>query len=170
MIILGGMDLITPDPGLFIWTVLVFIILWVVLGKFAFKPIAKALRERENSIDDALKAADKARGEMATLQSDHAKLLNEAREERGKMLKQAKETKESIINEAKDQAKSVAAKIIEETKREIDNQKMAAITEVKNQVGTMALEIAEKVLKKELQNKQDQEGYVKGLVEDIRLN
>ena len=170
MVLLGALDLMIPDPGLFIWTVLLFIILWTLLGKFAFKPIAKALKDREQSIDDSLKAAEKAREEMANLQSDHEKLLQEAREERGKILKEAKEVRDTIINEARDKAKTEAAKIMEETRLEINNQKMAALTEVKNEVGQMALDISEKVLRRELQNKSDQEGYVKELVGNLNLN
>jgi len=170
----GGGDseggLLSIDPGLAIWTAIIFIILWVVLGKFAFKPIGQALRNRENSIQDALDQADKARAEMSAMKADHEKLLNEAKEERNNMLREAKETKDNIITEARDTAKVEYQKIVNDAKVEINNQKMAAMIEIKNKTGNMAIDIAQKVLRKELNTKNDQESFVKDLIEEIKLN
>lgn len=164
------MELLTPGLGLFVWVLLVFLIVLFVLSKFAWKPILNALREREENIDEALKSAQKARNEMASLKADNEKLLNEAREERMKILKEAKETKDSIINEAKERAKKDAAKIMEDTKHEIEAQKNAAIAELKNQAAVLALDIAEKIVKKELKGKEEHEQYVEKLVDDFKLN
>ena len=162
--------LLNPSIGLVFWTLIIFLLLVVVLAKFAWRPILNALHERENSIEEALRAADKAKAEMERLQADNEKLLNEAREERNQMLKEAKETRESIVNEAKGKAKAEASKIIEDAKAEINTQKLAAIVEVKNQVGALAIDIAEKVLRKELSNSAEQEKYVSQLVDDVKLN
>lgn len=164
------MELLTPNLGLFIWTLLVFLVVLFILSKYAWKPIVSALREREESIEDALKSAERAREEMAALKSDNEKLLNEAREMRNNILKEAKETKESIISEAKDKAKEDASKIMEDTKREIENQKQAAIAEVKNQAAVLAMDIAEKILRKELDDKASHEKYVERLVDDFKMN
>ena len=171
MIILSAkLWVIEPDPGMLFWTTLLFLTLWFVLGRFAFKPIAKALKDRENSIDDALKSAEKARQEMANLNAKNEELLKQAQEERSKILREAQETKDKIVKDAKGKAKEEAAKIITNAKLEIENQKQAALTEVKNQVGLMALDIAEKVIRKELKGNADQENFVNTLVQDIQLN
>ena len=161
---------IKPDAGLLFWTSLIFILFWLIIGKFAFKPIAEALKTRANDIQDALDQAKKAKDEMATLQAENEKLLQEAREERAAMLKEAKDTKNNIINEAKDKAKSEANKIISDAKMEIENQKKAALAEVKNKVGLMALDIAEQVIKKDLKGNPEQQAFVDQLVTEISNN
>ena len=164
------MQLLTPGFGLIIWTLLAFVIVFFILKKYAWPPIVKGLREREESIANSLATAEIVKAEMAQLQSENEALLAKAREERGQMLKEARETKEKIINEAKEHAKSEANKIINEAQQAIQAQKMAAITDVKNQVGKMVIEVAEKVLRKELENKKAQEEHIKGLVDEIKLN
>jgi F-type H+-transporting ATPase subunit b len=164
------MQLLTPGFGLIIWTLLAFIIVFFILKKYAWPPIVKGLREREESIANSLATAERVKAEMAQLQSENEALLAKAREERGQMLKEARETKEKIINEAKEHAKVEANKIINEAQQAIQAQKMAAITDVKNQVGKMVIEVAEKVLRKELENKKAQEELIKGLVDDVKLN
>jgi len=159
------MDLLTPSFGLLIWTLLVFI-----LKKFAWPAIVKGLKDREHSIADALATAEKVRAEMAQMKSEHEALLAQAREERAMMLKEARETKEKIINESKDQAKIAASKIITEAQAAIETQKMAALTDVKNQVGKMVIEVSEKILRRELGNKEAQEAHIKDLVEEVKLN
>lgn len=162
--------LVLPDPGLLIWSTLAFLILLFVLGKFAWKPIMKAIGEREKGINDAIASAEKIKAEMAQLQSDNEKLLAQAREERTQILNEAKAIKDKMISEAKEKAKAEAAKIMAETQQAIENQKMAAVVDLKNQVGNLVIEVSEKVLRRELSNKAQQETYIKELANDIKLN
>ena len=164
------MNLLTPEFGLLIWTLLAFGIVFFVLGKYAWPAIVKGLKQREQGIADSLATAEKVRAEMAQLKSENEELLAKAREERGLLLKEARETKERIINEAKEQAKIEANKIITEAHAAITIQKMAALTDVKNQVGKLVIEVSEKILRKELSNKQDQESHIRGLVNEVKLN
>jgi len=140
------------------------------MSKVAFKPIAEALSKREEDIQKAIDQAKIAREEMSNLKAENDKLLAEAREERAKILQEAKEMKSAILAEAKLKAKDEAAKIVQNAMQEIDNHKKAAMIEVKNEIGNLAIEIAEKVLQKELKNQADQEAYVNGLVKDMNLN
>lgn len=162
-----AMQLITPDLGMVFWTTVIFILFWFLMGKYAFKPIVKAIKDREQSIDDALSAADKAKTEMQQLQSDNAALLKEAREESAKILKEAKEIKESVIAEAHNKAKDEAAKIVASAKLEIDAQKKAALSEVKNEVSKLSMEIAQKVLSRELDASKDQQTFINSLVDKM---
>lgn len=162
--------LVKPDIGLLFWTVVTFLILLVLLRKFAWKPILNAVQSREESIDNALNEAEKAREEMAQLKSDNERIQKEARKEREEILKEARDLKDSIITEAKDKAGSEADRIIENAREQIQNEKMAAITELKNQVGRMSIEIAEKILRKELDSKQNHEQLVEEQLEDFKLN
>lgn len=164
------MELLTPSFGLLFWTLLAFIIVFVILRKFAWKPILSSLNEREKSIADSLESAQRVKAEMAQLKSENEDLMAKAREERAAMLKEARETKDRIVNEAKEQAKIEASKIITESQQAIQAQKMAAITEVKNQVGKLVIEVTEKVLRKELSSKEAQEAHIKGMVDEVKLN
>jgi len=164
------MDLLTPDLGLFLWNLLAFLILFFILKKTAWKPILKSLNEREQGIADSLATAERVRAEMAQLKNENEALLAKAREERALMLKEARETKEKIINEAKEQAKLEAGKVITDAQAAIEQQKMAALTEVKNQVGTLVVEVAEKILRRELANKAEQEKYIRQLSNEVKLN
>jgi F-type H+-transporting ATPase subunit b len=166
----NAFSLITPDFGLFFWTMLTFVILWVVLGKFAFGPINRSLRERADSIADALKKADQAKQDMAALQADHEKLLAEASEERGRIISEARQTAATLVEEAREQATAEKDRIVQQAAEEINNQKMAALVDVKNQAGKMALDIAEKVLRRELGQRDAQEAYVQELVNEYRNN
>lgn len=164
------MDLVTPGIGLLFWTTLVFIFLVVLLSKYAWKPILGAVKAREESIDNALKSAEKAREEMANLNADNERILKEARAERDALLKEAREMKDAIIAEAKTAASTEAEKVMVAAKEAIKNEKMAALTELKNTVGTLSLEIAEKVLKSELSSDEKQQTLVKSLLDDVSLN
>ncbi len=164
------MDLLTPDFGLFFWTLLAFLTVFFILRKFAWKPILNSLGDREKGIADSIATAERVKSEMSQLKSDNEKLLAQAREERTQMLKEAKETKDRIISEAKEQAKTEANKIIIDAQAQIMQQKNAAITEVKNEIGTLALNVAERILRKQLNNTEDQNAYTKMLTEDIKLN
>jgi F-type H+-transporting ATPase subunit b len=162
--------LVKPDLGLVIWMTLTFFIVMFVLGKYAWKPILKAVKTREDNIDNAISQAAKVQAEMAQLKNDNEALLQKAREERATMLKEAKDTKDKMINEAKDQAKTEANKIIADAQAAINHQKMAALTDIKNQVGNLVVEVSEKVLRKELGNKAEQENYIKQLAGEVKLN
>ena len=164
------MDLLKPNFGLLIWTLLAFIIVLFILGKFAWPAIVKGLKQREQSIADSLSTAEKIKAEMAMMKSENEVLLAKAREERALMMKEAREIKDKIISEAKDQAKLDANKIILEAQAAINTQKMAALTDVKNQVGKLVIEVSEKVLRRELGNKEAQEAHIKGLVDEVKLN
>ena len=164
------MDLLKPNFGLLIWTLLSFIIVLFILGKYAWPAIVKGLKQREQGIADSLSTAEKIKAEMAMMKSENEVLLAKAREERALMMKEARETKDMIISEAKEQAKLDANKIILEAQAAINTQKMAALTEVKNQVGKLVIEVSEKILRRELGNKPAQEANIKGLVDDVKLN
>jgi F-type H+-transporting ATPase subunit b len=164
------MKFLIPEFGLIIWTLLAFLIVFFILAKFAWPAILKGLRERERSISDSLATAERVKAEMAQMKSENEALLAKAREERAQLLKEARETKDKIINEAKDQAKTEANKIIAEAQAAINAQKMAALTDVKNQVGKLVIEVSEKILRKQLENKDAQEAHIKGMVDDIKLN
>ncbi len=163
-------NLINPDPGLIIWTLIAFGTVFFILKKFAWKPILKALDDREQSISNSLHQAEKAREEMAKLKSDNEKILAEAKEERAHILKEARETSDKLIHEAKEKAKEEAQKIVVNAKLEIENQKMAALTEVKNRVGLLAIELSQRILKRELKEKQAHDAFVKDLVDEMKLN
>src|ERR1700748_1395713 len=164
------MDLLTPDLGLFLWNLLGFLILFFILKATAWKPILKSLNEREQGISDSLATAERVKAEMAQLKNENEALLAKAREERALMLKEARETKEKIINEAKEQAKLEAGKVITDAQAAIEQQKMAALTEVKNEVGTLVVEVAEKILRRQLENKSEQESYIRQLTNEAKLN
>lgn len=170
MIFLLDFSPIKPDFGLLFWASIIFLLFWFIIGRFAFKPITNALKKREDDIQSSLDEAKKAREEMANLKSENEALLKLAQEERSRILREAKEAKDSIINEAKVKAKEEAKKIVSDAKEQIENQKMAALIEVKNQVGMMSLDIAEKILRKELKGDQEQESYAQKLVEELKMN
>jgi F-type H+-transporting ATPase subunit b len=164
------MDLLKPDLGLFLWNVIGFLILLFILRATAWKPILKSLNEREKGISDALATAEKVKAEMAQLKSENEALLEKAREERAQLLKEARETRDKIVGEAKDQARQEAAKVIADARVAIEQQKMAALTEVKNQVGNLVVEVAEKILRRELADKSQQETYIRQLTNEAKLN
>ncbi|MCA5005141.1 F0F1 ATP synthase subunit B [Sphingobacterium bovistauri] len=156
--------------GLFFWQLIILLIVIFILGKFAWKPIINALEEREKGISDALASAEKAKLEMARLTNENEQLLKEAREERDVILKEAKELKDKIVAEAKESAQTEGAKLIENAKREIEDQKLKALAEVKNQVSALSLDIARKVLTKEFEDQNKQEALVADLLKDVKLN
>jgi F-type H+-transporting ATPase subunit b len=162
--------LLKPEFGLLIWTLLAFLIVFFILKKFAWPVIMKGLKDRQQTIADSLATAEKIKIEMSQMKSENEALLASAREERALMMKEARETKDRIINEAKEQAKTEANKIVLEAQAAINTQKMAALTEVKNQVGKLVIEVSEKVLRRELGNKEAQEAHIKGLVDEVKLN
>ena len=170
MFLLEVNPLVLPDIGLVFWNTIAFLILLVVLGKFAWKPMLKAIAERESGIEEALLRADKMKAEIAAMQNENEALLAKAREERAGMIKDAKETADKMVSEAKDKAKQEYERIISDAQLAITQQKNAALTEVKNQVGSLVVEVAEKILRKELSNKAEQETYIKQLADGVKLN
>lgn len=164
------MDLLVPEIGLLVWNSIAFLILLFLLAKFAWKPIMKAIHERESHIEDALNKAELAKAEMAKLTAQNEELMQQARAERDQILKEAKEIKDAVLADAKKQAQVEGAKLIEKAKVEIDNQKKAALSEVKSQVSLLSLEIAEQVLRKQLDDKAKQEALVESLLKDVELN
>src|SRR6185436_1678057 len=164
------MDLLSPSFGLIIWTLLAFLVVFFILKKYAWPAITKGLKDRETSIADSLSTAERIKAEMAEMKSEHEALLVQAREERAQMLKEARETKEKIINESKEAAKVEANKIIVDARAAIETQKMADLTDVKNQVGKMVIEVSEKILRRELGNKEQQGSHIKELVKEVKLN
>ena len=156
--------------GLFFWQLIILLIVIFILGKFAWKPIVNALEERENGIADALASAEKAKLEMARLTNENEQLLKEAREERDLILKEAKELKDKIVAEAKLHAQTEGARLIEDAKREIDEQKLRALAEVKSEVSSLSLDIARKVLTKEFADQSKQESLVADLLKDVKLS
>ena len=164
------MELVTPEIGLIFWTTIVFLLLLIVLKKYAWKPILAAVDERNKSIEDALKAADKAKEEMLALNTDNERILIQAKKERDALLKEGREIKDNIIAEAKDKAKIESDKILITAKEQINNEKMKAITELKNQVASMSIDIAEKILKSELSDKNKQKELIAEALKSNELN
>lgn len=170
MIFLADFSPIKPEPGLFFWTVVIFIVFWLLIAKFAFKPIAKALKDRETNIQESLDKAKLAQEQMQNLKSENEKLLQEARNERARLLSEAKEMQTKIVSEAKEQAKSEASKIVEKARVDIENEKEAAFADLKNQVASMALVMAEKILEKNLSSDKEQVDYANSLLNKMNLN
>jgi F-type H+-transporting ATPase subunit b len=164
------MPLINPGFGLVIWMTLAFGILLFILAKFAWKPILASLKEREDSIDNALQAAEKARLAMEDLKLGNEKLLQEAKEERDMILKEARRLKENIMNEAREKAGVETKNMIQGAREQIISEKNAAIAEIKNTIASYSIDIAEKVLREELKDKGKQMAYAEKLLKESRLN
>ena len=164
------MELVTPGFGLIFWTSLTFLLVVVILRSVAWKPILSSLEEREKSIHDALSSAEKAKQEMASLQASNEKLLQEARLERDKILRDAKAVADKTIADAKTKAEAEANRIVSSAQEAIQNEKQAALTEVKNQVANLSLTIAEKILKQELSNRTAQEQLAKTFLNELKVN
>jgi F-type H+-transporting ATPase subunit b len=163
-------SLIEPAIGLIFWTTITFVLLLVLLGKFAWKPILTAIKTREKGIEDALAKAESALNDMRELKSNNKRILTEARTERDNLLKEARETKDAIISEAKAKSQSEADRILSSAREQITNEKNAAVAELKNQVATLSIEIAEKILLSELSSNEKQKTLVNNLMKDVNLN
>jgi F-type H+-transporting ATPase subunit b len=170
ILFLADFPVIKPDPGLIFWTALIFIVLWFFLGRMAFRPIQNALKKRENDIQSSLDEAKRVRDEMSKLKADNQALLKLAQEERVKILREAAETKDAIISEAKAKAREESRRIVEEAKELIEHQKMAAIIDVKNQVGNMTIDLTERLLRVTLKDKAEHEKLVNRLMDEMKLN
>jgi F-type H+-transporting ATPase subunit b len=164
------MDILTPDTGLFIFQTVAFLLLLFLLGKFAWKPILSGLKEREETIESALLSAEQAKKDMEALQADNEKLLAEARAERDSLLKEAVAAANNIKEEAKEETSKITARMIEDAKASIDNEKRAALAEVKSTVAELSLEITEKILRRELGDQKSQKALVEDYMKDLNLN
>ena len=156
--------------GLFFWQMLVFIVLIFLLKKYAWKPILNAVNEREESIENALKSAQRAREELKGLEADNEKVLKEARAERDRIVKEAREMKEAMVAEAKEQATDEAAKLVEAAKAQIENEKNAAVIELKNQVAQLSVDMAESILRRELADSDAQKNLVNDMIKEVKIN
>ncbi len=164
------MPLVTPGIGLVFWMLVSFTIVFLILRKFAWKPILNILKQREERIEKALKAAQDARIEMQKLQANNEQIVAEARKQADNIIKEAREIKEKIIAEAKQQASIEAEKVFAASKLAIENQKIQAMNEIRNQIAELSVLIAEKIVRKELQNNEQQKAYIKTLLDELTLN
>ena len=164
------MALVTPAIGLMFWTCIVFTLLVVLLRRFAWKPILKAVDDRNSTIEEALKSAEKAKAEMAELTANNEKIIIAAKKDRDNLLKEAKEMKKQIVSEAKSQANKEADKIITAAKEQIDNEKMKAVTELKNHVAELSIKMAEKIVRNELSDVNKQKEFVSNTLKTNDLN
>jgi F-type H+-transporting ATPase subunit b len=162
--------LLSVSLGTVFWASISFLIVLILLKKMAWKPILQALKDREESIENALSEAEKARAEMANLQSDNEKFLKEARIERDHILKEARNMRDSMVADAKNKAQDEADKMIESAREAIENEKNAAIADMKAQVASLSLDIAEKVIRQKLSDDSQQQQLVEGMLNDVKLN
>lgn len=163
------MEIVTPAFGLVFWTVIIFSVLLIVLRVFAWRPILHAVKRRNDSIANAMNAAEKAKEKLVKLQANNEQILKEAQVERDTMLLEARDIKEKIITEAKEQAKIEADKIIELAKKAIENEKRTAVNEIKNQIALLSIDIATKILQKELTH-ENQQQYIETLINSTNIN
>lgn len=164
------MELLTPGSGLIFWQVVVFLGLFFLLSKMAWKPILNSLKEREQSIQAALDSAEKAKEEMANLKAGNEKLLKEAREERDKILREARDAANRIHDDAQETAKKNADRVLDEAKAAINTEKQAAMRDVREMVAKFSLEVAEKIMKKNLASDKAQQDLAQNFVKEIKLN
>jgi len=164
------MELVKPELGLIFWMSVSFLTVVFLMRKFAWGPILTSLKERETSIEDAINSAKKAKEEVQNLKAENERILQEARNERDIILREARETKDAIVNEARGKAQVEADRMINIAREAIQNEKMAAITELKNQVATLSIEIAEKVIRQQLSNDDKQKALVQELLKEVKMN
>jgi F-type H+-transporting ATPase subunit b len=164
------MELVSPGLGLIFWMVLAFGSLLFILKKFAWAPILESLKEREQSIEDALHAADKARQEMVELKFSNEQMMAEAKEERDELMRQTRIQRDKLIEDAKVKAGLEAERIVQSAREAIENERMAAVVELRNQIARLSIEIAEKLLERELDNHDKQAEYANQLIEKVKLN
>jgi len=164
------MQLVTPGIGLIFWMLVSFSLVMYVLAKFAWKPIMKGIHQRENTIEKALEAANEAKKEMLQLKAGNEQLLRDAKDERDALMRDARKVKESILDEARVKANEEAARIMENARENIQFEKMAAINDLKNQIASISIEIAEKLIGKELENKKQQQELTEKLLKEVKIN
>lgn len=164
------MDLITPDFGLFFWLLVIFMLVFIILKKFAWKPIVQALREREENISDGLVFSQDAKNELANVKIRSDKIISEALVERDELIRQGREIKERISAEARGEAEIEAKKIIEAAKKRIEEEKIASMNLIKEQIASLSVDIAEKILRKKLEDDNQQKELMHNLLEEFKLN
>lgn len=164
------MDLVTPNIGLIFWQSVTFLLVLIILGRFVWRPIMNALKAREGSIEDALRAAELAREEMEKLTADNEKLMSEARMERDQIIKDASAIASRIREEAKAEAGKITSKMIEDARHTLQLEKQAAVNEIRNQVAEFSLQITEKILRKNLSQDKNQKALLDAYLKDIKLN
>ena len=164
------MELVTPDVGTIFWMLLMFILVLVILKKFAWKPILNALDNREKTIEESLRSADRAREEMERLKADNEKIMAKARIERDNMLKETKQISEKILKEAREKAREEGRLLLEATRELIENEKSSAVDEIRKQVAGLSVNIAEKILRVKLKDDKQQKELIDKLLQDIKLN
>lgn len=164
------MQLVTPGIGLLFWMTVTFSLVLFILSKFAWKPILKSIKEREDSITGALNAADDARKKMDALNADNQRLLNEARSERDKMLREANDMKEEILSKARKAAEDEGRKMIQSAKESIEKEKINAMNELKAQVAELSVDMAERILRKKMEDRNQQEAFVNEHLNTIKFN
>ncbi|NJB85161.1 F-type H+-transporting ATPase subunit b [Lewinella marina] len=164
---LADFSVIKPDFGLIFWTVVIFLVLYAILGKLAWKPIQKALRRRDEEIQTSIDEAKRARAEMQAQADENQRLIIEAREERTRIITEAEKQSKEMIAAAKNEAREAAQKVASDARRDIENMRKAAMVDLKKEVGSMAIEIAEKILQKDLKSDANQEAFVRELVRDL---
>lgn len=164
------MELVSPGIGLIFWMTIVFALLIFILGKYAWRPIMKALKHREEFIEESLTAADRAKEDMKKLKFSNEQLLKEAQEERDAILREGRKIKDSIIEEARKKANEEVDNIMENAKERIENEKKSAMIDLKNQIADMAITVAEKILEQELSDPSKQKDYIEKLIDDTHLN
>lgn len=164
------MQLVTPGIGLLFWMLVSFSLVLFVLGKYAWKPIMKGIHQREDTIEKALEAANEAKKEMLKLKAGNEQLLRDAKDERDALMRDARKLKEAILDEAREKAHEEADRIIENARENIQFEKMAAINELKNQIASFSIEIAETLIGKELENKEQQQQLTEKLLNEVKIN
>ncbi len=164
------MELLLPGLGLIVWTLIAFLIVFFILRKFAWKPILASLKERETGIATSLASAEQMKIEMAQIRDENEAMLASARDERAKIIKEAKVASDKMISDAKEKARIEFDRIVADAQGAIQQQKNAALTDVKNQIGKLVIEVSEKVLRRELANPSEQEGYINQLADTVKLN
>lgn len=164
------MDLLTPSTGLFFWQLVIFLGLFTILAKFAWKPILASLKEREESIQTALDSAERAKLEMAALQAGNEALLKQARDERDKIIRDAREAATRLQEQIQTEAKKTADKLISDARAVINTEKQAALRDVKQQVALFSLQVAERLMKKNLADDKSQKDLIDGYIKDLKLN
>lgn len=169
-VFLGGFSVMQPDPGLIFWTTVIFLLVWVVLGRTAFRPIQESLKKRDSDIQNALDEAKRAREEIGKMQSQNELLLKEAQEQRATIIKEAKEIREATIKRAEEEAKVKVQAMIAEAKTDVEHMRLELKTSIKNELGNMALDIAEKLVRKELKSNSENMELAQKLVEEIKFN
>jgi F-type H+-transporting ATPase subunit b len=164
------MGLISPDYGTIFWMVISFGVVFFIMAKFAWGPIMKGLKERESSIEDALKSAVAAREEMAALKADHEVIMQEARVERDALIGEARKMRDEIIELAKSEAVKEGEKLIENARKQIENEKFSALDQIKEQVSLLSVQVAEKILRKELSSQEKNDALISDMLKDLKLN